>query len=532
MGMIERLGGGGALGQRLLARLAAPGWPLACAGLVFVVLIADLIGLSRHGGLFAEDDAYYYLVIARHIAQTGVSTFDGQSLSNGYHPLWMVVLVLQDLILGESFFITFTIEALLIGGALALILRRAPVVRADTSIAFTILSLFLLTPLVMRGMEISLVVFCIALLVEALEAAKTHKHGGVLLGLACAAVVGARIDAAFFIAPILLFAPLPRRTRLTALAVMAGLGAVYGLANLLIFGALTPISSGIKSLGGLQINHPLLLQLSQVLHGAATGQLYFVTLAGLAGSPVLIWRSRPGTVARTLAIGATIGGAVYVAKLLFASSWVIWNWYNFPLMFPLIAGFYVGVDLLERWRLAIGWNRLAERVAGGLGVVVLSAQAVTGVMGPFRVDVGYAALNTRAVARFAPILAGQRIAMGDRAGAFAMAYPGPVVQLEGLVNDKAYFAAIKRRDDVTQLLCDRGVRFVVDYEVDLPGDYGTHRIEVFRTVLTQARGPRLVVHGRDEIGRVADTAHLNTQHLGDEADNTLYLWRLRCPAAR
>jgi hypothetical protein len=397
-------------------------------------------------------------------------------------------------------------------------------------VGFTILFLFLLTPLVMRGMEISLVVFCIALLVEALEAAKTHRHGGVLLGLACAAVVGARIDAAFFIAPILVFAPLPRRTRLLALAIMAGLGAVYGLANLLIFGALTPISSGVKSLGGLQVNHPLLHQLSEVLHGRATGQLYFVTLAGLIASPALVWLSRPGTVARTLAIGAAIGGAVYVAKLLFASSWVIWSWYNFPLLFPLIAGFYVCVDLLERWFPPVGWRRPALLAAGVLGVAILLAQAVAGLMGPFRVDAGYAALNTRTVARFAPILTGQPVAMGDRAGSFAMAYPGPVVQLEGLVNDKAYFAAVKRRDDITQLLCDRGVRFVVDYEVDLPHNYETHRIEVFRTVLTQARGPSLVVHRGDEIGRVADAAHLNTQHAGDEADNTLYLWRLSCPA--
>ena len=40
-----------------------------------------------HCWLFAEDDAYYYLVIARNIAHSGVSTFDQQSLTNGYHPL-------------------------------------------------------------------------------------------------------------------------------------------------------------------------------------------------------------------------------------------------------------------------------------------------------------------------------------------------------------------------------------------------------------------------------------------------------------
>ena len=504
-----------------------PGWPLICAIAVFIVLMADLIGLSLHGGLFAEDDAYYYLVIARHIAETGVSTFDGQALSNGYHPLWMAVLVLQDLATGPSLFITFTIEALLVSAALLLFLRRAPVVQGFTSVGFSILYLFLLTPLVMRGMEISLVVFCIALLVEAIEAVRTRGGRGVLLGLACAAVVGARIDAAFFVAPILLFAPASRRARLQALAVVAGLGAVYGLSNLLIFGALTPISSGVKSLGGLQINYPLLRQFSGIAHGRANGSLYFVTLLALLASPVLVWLSRPGTITRTLAIGSAIGGALYVAKLLLASSWVIWSWYNFALLFPLVAGFYVGVDLLGRWRMPT-WTVRAVALAG---LAILLVQAGPGLARPFRIDAGYAALNTEALARYGPVLAGQPVAMGDRAGSFAMAYPGPVVQLEGLVNDKAYFAALKRRDDVTQLLCDRGVKFVADYEVDLPA-YETHRINIFRTVLTQAKGPTLVVHRRDEIGRVADPAHLNTQFAGDEADNTLYLWRLSCPTRR
>ena len=122
----------------------------------------------------------------------------------------MAVLVLQNLTTGPPLFVTFTLEAFLVSAALLLFLRRAPVVQGVTSVGFSILYLFLLTPLVMRGMEIALLVFCIALLVEAIETrrdetSRTRSGGGVLLGLACAAVVGARIDAAFFVAPVLLF---------------------------------------------------------------------------------------------------------------------------------------------------------------------------------------------------------------------------------------------------------------------------------------------------------------------------------------
>lgn len=44
------------------------------------------------------DDAFYYLGIARHVAATGVSTFDGVNATNGYHPAWMALCTLFALI--------------------------------------------------------------------------------------------------------------------------------------------------------------------------------------------------------------------------------------------------------------------------------------------------------------------------------------------------------------------------------------------------------------------------------------------------
>ena len=44
------------------------------------------------------DDAFYYLQIARNIARTGFSSFDGVHATNGYHPAWMGALALCALI--------------------------------------------------------------------------------------------------------------------------------------------------------------------------------------------------------------------------------------------------------------------------------------------------------------------------------------------------------------------------------------------------------------------------------------------------
>jgi hypothetical protein len=42
---------------------------------------------------FTRDDAYYYFKVAQNITQGLGSTFDGINLTNGYHPLWMIVCI-------------------------------------------------------------------------------------------------------------------------------------------------------------------------------------------------------------------------------------------------------------------------------------------------------------------------------------------------------------------------------------------------------------------------------------------------------
>ena len=42
---------------------------------------------------FTRDDAYYYFKVAQNISEGHGSTFDGIDLTNGYHPLWMLVCI-------------------------------------------------------------------------------------------------------------------------------------------------------------------------------------------------------------------------------------------------------------------------------------------------------------------------------------------------------------------------------------------------------------------------------------------------------
>jgi hypothetical protein len=42
---------------------------------------------------FSRDDAFYYFKVAQNITEGMGSTFDGINLTNGYHPLWMIICI-------------------------------------------------------------------------------------------------------------------------------------------------------------------------------------------------------------------------------------------------------------------------------------------------------------------------------------------------------------------------------------------------------------------------------------------------------
>lgn len=65
---------------------------LALIGIAFAIrLIIACLPVTALAVWFVPDDSFYYFKISQHVA-TGVgSTFDGEHLTNGYHPLWMLI---------------------------------------------------------------------------------------------------------------------------------------------------------------------------------------------------------------------------------------------------------------------------------------------------------------------------------------------------------------------------------------------------------------------------------------------------------
>jgi hypothetical protein len=223
---------------------------------------------------------------------------------------------------------------------------------------------------------------------------------------------------------------------------------------------------------------------------------------------------------------------------------MVWPWYSFAFVFPLITVLYMAPPWNEKAR-----AQIADKSCGGqsgvrsgeartaavwsLGLAAYAGCIAVALILPSRAghENNFDAINRLALTRFGPVLRGARVAMGDRAGSFAMAYGGPVVQLEGIVNDKAYLDALRRRADLRPLLCGRGVRFVVDYQPDL-GAYDHLWINAMRPYLTQFLGPGLDVWRADEVGRIQNLALYDNRRKGESGNSSLYIWRLRCGSPR
>lgn len=70
-------------------------WPLFCALIGVFLVGAGILTLPFETLLvnFLPDDAFYYFKVAEHVLGGHGSTFDGVHFTNGYHPLWLLMLL-------------------------------------------------------------------------------------------------------------------------------------------------------------------------------------------------------------------------------------------------------------------------------------------------------------------------------------------------------------------------------------------------------------------------------------------------------
>ncbi|MCF6305448.1 MAG: hypothetical protein L3J33_08760 [Rhodobacteraceae bacterium] len=323
---------------------------------LFVAIFAVLF----YGDSYAEyrfaDDAYYYIVVAKNLAETGQSVFTPEILTNGYHPLWLLLLTLAGKIFGFSIVSLKIFELCVIFSGFVMAIRFF---RLQTMLQAGFVTFGLWLPLYSFSfvvMETSLLFPALVLFFGAIFSTDGMfiRHRIFWLAVSSIIVVGTRIDAALFVLPILLVVPVKPLQKLAIFAVFSAAGLIYAMFNHWYFGAALPVSATIKSLGGLQFNA---LYWRQIIHNfdlyafagmrAATSPIIFSLVAILA---ILLPFGRSGNqTARAVIYAVLVGMVLFEIKLLFGSSWAIWNWYGYPTLILILVLMWYFRGHIEHW---------------------------------------------------------------------------------------------------------------------------------------------------------------------------------------
>jgi len=323
--------------QTTPARLAATlAGVLALA--VYALAAIPAIRNGIHGVSQFQDDAFYYIVTAQHYVRTGVFAFDGVNETNGFHPVWMAIVVGLLKICGPTctpehqVFAVKLVETLLRGLAVALCigfhLADRPA-RDDTATGYLGIVVVLLCPAFVifeQGMETTLATLLLILAIRAFIRNRTATLGWLL-----ALLFLTRLDTAIFIAaPLLAFGIAGdrangRRWIMAALPLALAMIA-YTSYNLVHTGHAVPISGALRSTfpvlhwNGGHLQEPLIIAGMYGWRQLISANVVLCLAMLAAGSVALAGAWPPRRIAvSTLAIGSV--GAALIANLLFFQSW-------------------------------------------------------------------------------------------------------------------------------------------------------------------------------------------------------------------
>ena len=493
----------------------------------FLFLAISSIPLIVFGDDYAiqriTDDAYYYIVIGRNLIDIGESSFLQGFPTNGYHPLWLILITLTGSIFGFSLTVIKFLELAVIFAGLVIFIRFFKIQTLLETAFYTFFLWYIFRSFSLVAMETSLlfpalVFFFVSILSEENFFASNRW---LVITISSCLVIGTRLDAAFFVIPILFIVPVSRKEKQFVFLSLLAVASIYAGFNHLVFGTPVPVSGSVKTLGGLQLNTHYI---NQVIHGFTFKNIISI---GAAGTPwifayfallaaLVIRKNKSNLVVYSVIMAALAGMILYGAKLLFGSSWAIWNWYGYPVMI---------------FTLPIIW--LTSKISNGrllsIGMVFCTVifiyefiESTLYLHPPY----GYIEANRQFADNFSDLLAAKTVAMGDRAGSFAYFYSGGVYQTEGLVNESEYLEVLKSDGDLRTHLCNNNIEIFLDYE-PFQDDYISMNIEILRSSSTSYVGPHIKVYQTEEIARYSDQSIFGRPK-GANWDDHIYAWKLEC----
>jgi hypothetical protein len=422
---------------------------------------------------FYEDDFFYYAQVARNIANYGISSFDGIHLTNGYHPLWLVILTgIYKVAPGKAFFYLLQSLEVFLNISVYVLTRRC-LLRYTSDQRFASLAAavaaFIALGLARGGMEVSLTVPLVMLLIS-YRLRPSFRWSGVqmlVLGFLSGLVILSRLDSGVLILLIFVVDAFVHRfsiqewiVRGAELALGAWPVAVYLLINQKIFATMMPVSGQAK---GFRFNHLPSLEpiksLATVRRPTGLIELFLPIAIGLVTVILLLKNSKKTTGdggAKAIAIALLAFPVVHLAILSVRSDWPLWLWYFYPLAFLIFAGAITLVESVSDHNKPLPVSITNGLTQGFVGFVLLFTILFVALRKPNALY-----LLSADIAEFASTHPGT-YAMGDRGGTPGfMMQQQPIIQLEGLVMDKHFLSYIESQADLAQVFRDYGVTYYI-----------------------------------------------------------------------
>jgi hypothetical protein len=413
---------------------------------------------------YEEDDFFYYLKVAQNLAHGHGSTFNGIVPTNGYHPLWTLLLTAM------SFFTTsprgiMTFLAIVIFAATAAtyflsrsILRLSGVGEIMSSALAVYIGLYSLH-LYTGGMEVILTIpllFGLIVLALRTEFWTRGPLQATVLGLLASALILSRLDS-IMLAGLIFLALLAHSAtrRLFTPKVLIGLAigllplALYFLSNQVFFHTWLPVSGMAKQL---KFNHHFASPAYGSLFHKTKSQLLNVLPVPLALLLLpLVWK-RLTAIQQAIYPVVLAFPFIYLAILSFLSDWKLWDWYFYSFRVALCIAFAL-FCLWSPTRSVLRQPLVGAVVALAMFALVLKTHSSTGA----QIQLLEVADDVRDFSATHP----GTYAMGDRSGMVGYLLPQPLVQTEGLMMDRGFLSNIQQQLPLREALAKYNVRYYI-----------------------------------------------------------------------
>lgn len=436
---------------------------------------------------FFADDFFYYAQIAKNIAYRGQSTWDGSTLTNGYHPLWAALLVLFWKIHSGRYFFLLVILTISVASFVVFFstyeLCRRYRVHNLLALVISLWSVGCFMVVAGGGMEpvlavpLGLLAFLYLLSGDFRWSSLECAIFGVLMSVTILARIDAIVLFVLLLTILVAFGKVSSALWTKRLAFMS-IGCipliVYLTLNKYIFGQPTPISGTAKSLkAGFHWDPVAFIWTFGAIARWSFPRSYLLGIAvvlivfGMIGLGSRRVRTLPDLERAVLCAGVLFP-FVHMAILSIVGDWqIFFLWYYYTLIFGTVCGAilcYTAIRFPER-------PAIHPLVEFTLGAMVLIAAIFVRTLRPasFINTPSYPAAI--AIADFAKSHPG-RYAMGDRSGlvGFLLGEVGDsMVQTEGLVMDRSFLNRIRNRTDLFSTLRAYEVDYYIATELEQDG---------------------------------------------------------------